>query len=242
RYQIVLDRLGARCGSADDSERRAQCLNLYEKVKTLVTRRPEPFYDYWFADKRAAYESNRLGTAPEAGTAVVATTAGVAAADAVATAKAAGQGGVSPRDAMPLPAPAPDFAEGPAAAGAEPPATTGAEPAVLAGPLRPRVVAAPPPTRCAPAVKLFVHVYAAESIPAARELGARRQQALGADSAPIQDVVATALRKGQAAPYVWSRTAIVYPAGSSPGCVERLEPASAALGEGARIKIGRAHV
>lgn len=236
RYQIVLDRLSARCGSVDDSGRKAQCLNLYEKVKTLVKRRPEPFYDYWFADKRAAYESNRLGTAPEAGTAVVATTAGVAAADAVATARAAGQGGESPRDVMPLPAPAPDFAEVPAAAGTEPPATTGAEPPVLAAPVPPMAEAAPPPTRCAPGVKLFVHVYDAESIPAARELGARLQQALGADSAPIQDVVATALRKGQAAPYVWSQPAVVYPASSSPACIDRIQGIESTLGEGTRIQ------
>jgi hypothetical protein len=65
-------------------------------------------------------------------------------------------------------------------------------------------------------------VYDAESIPAAREIGAQLQRTLGADLAPIQDVVATALRKGQAAPYVWSRIAIVYPTSSSPACVERI--------------------
>src|SRR5690606_4683091 len=202
----------------------------------------EPFYDYWFADKRVAYESKKLVAKVEAGTAVVATTAG-AAADAVAASPAAVQAGTSPAPAesppaMPPPAPAPDFAEVPAAAaGAEFPTTADAEPGVIAAPVPPMVEATPPPTRCAPGVKLFVHVYDAESIPAARELGARLQGILGADAAPIQDVVATALRKGQAAPYVWSRTAVVYPAGSSPACVKRVvDRADATLGKGARIQ------
>src|SRR5690606_15039899 len=82
-------------------------------------------------------------------------------------------------------------------------------------------------------------VYDKDSLPAARALGARLQQALGADSAPIQDVVATAARLGRAAPYAWSQTAVVYPASSSADCVDRVRNA---VGEGVRLqRIGYGH-
>lgn len=211
RYQSVLDRLGLRCDAIAEEDRKARCLGLYRRVEPLVTRRPEPFYDYWFADKRAQYDETRL--------------AGVAAPAAAGVAILAEPSPASP------PADEAVVVEAAAVAAADPD-----PPAAMidVAPPPPGIAdAAPQAGPCAPGVRLFVHVYDAESRPLASELGGRLQQVLGAESAPIQDVVATALRKGRAAPYVWSRTAIVYPAGSSPACVERIRDA---VGADARIQ------
>ena len=66
-----------------------------------------------------------------------------------------------------------------------------------------------------------MHVYDTDSRAAAQLQGESLMRALGADAAPIEDVVATAARKGRASPYVWTRPTVVHPAASTPACVDR---------------------
>lgn len=190
RYQRALDRLNVRCEAAE-GDRKKQCVDLYLKVEPLLEKQPEPFYDYWFADKRAAYEEWLQERR---------------AADGVPAASASARlpGDVAERVSAPPPAPvlAPAPAAAPAPAPAPPPP--------------------PAPAACSPGVRLFVHVYDAESRAAAQEEGNGLMRVLGAPAAPIEDVVATAARKGRASPYVWTQPTVVYPASSSPACIARV--------------------
>src|SRR5690606_18742177 len=158
RYLTVLERLDQRCAALEDPAREP-CLVLHREARQFLTVKPEPFYDYWFADKRPGFIAARAMPA----------------------------GAVAPPPAPP--------------AAVERAATASAPVA-----LRP----------CAPGVTLYVQVYDAQSLPAAREMGARLAAALGARMHPIEDVVASARRRGKAVPFVWPRTTIVYPASSTP--------------------------
>ncbi|MGY1529616.1 patatin-like phospholipase family protein [Luteimonas sp. A649] len=189
RFQVVLDRLAARCDSLADADDASQCVALHRKVAPLVKYRPQPYYDYWFADKRFAYDD------------------AVSARDAEDAAAAAAQG-------------AADAAAGAAADPAPPPPA-------------PADTLAAPPAPCADGVRLFLHAYDAGSIPYAQAEGARLAWELGAPPRPVDNVVETASRRGTAPPFVWTRTAVVYPANSSPACVAR---ARAAMGDAVRMQ------
>ena len=105
------------------------------------------------------------------------------------------------------------------------------EPEPETAPAAVAVVQPAPPARsvrCSADVRLFVHAYDAESIPFAQARGTELARVLGARPRPVENVVRSARRKGEAAPYVWTRIAVVYPAGSTPACIDR---ARAALGD-----------
>src|SRR5690606_35490979 len=112
-----------------------------------------------------------------------------------------------------------------------------------AAPLQGAATASAPVARrpCAPGVTLYVQVYDAHSLPAAREMGARLAAALGARMHPIEDVVESARRRGKAVPFVWPRTTIVYPASSTPACVDLAQAAGGGAGMQA-IRYGKKDV
>lgn len=210
RYLTVLERLDQRCAALEDPAREP-CLVLHREARQFLTVKPEPFYDYWFADKRPGFIAARAMPA--------------GAVDAMAPRPAAPlQGAAAPEPAAAAAADAPDA--GATGAAVERAATASAPVA-----LRP----------CAPGVTLYVQVYDAQSLPAAREMGARLAAALGARMHPIEDVVASARRRGKAVPFVWPRTTIVYPASSTPACVDLAQAAGGGAGMQA-IRYGKKDV
>lgn len=259
RYQRALDRLNVRCAAVEDPRVLQQCLTLYRKVEPMLEKKPDPFYDYWFADKRFAYDEARqqmVVSADKAGSPLP-MAAGAAAAWPEAYAEAddvvppppppppppTAEAMPSPQDrwaqsvgsadaAAYDPRDAPWFEETGAGAGVATEAEPEPEPEQASAPA-PAPAPAPEPARCAAAVRLFLHAYDAESIPFAQAAGAELARALGAPPRPVDNVVLSARRKGEAAPYVWTRIAVVYPAGSTPACIER---ARAAVGDDALLQ------
>lgn len=249
RYQLALDRLNARCEALDDAQKQP-CVTLYRKVEPLLARKPDPFYDYWFADKRFAYEEAGRDRAP--------VDAPVPAAAVASDAPAMRAGASAVEDVVPVdastvppppPPPMPDWTQSMDQSAAQsydqsaadagildtmppPMASTQPEPASVPMPM-PIPVPEPGPVRCAANVRLFLHAYDDESIPFAAAEGARLAQVLGAPPRKVENIAATARRNGTAAPYVWTQMALVYPASSTPACIER---ASRALGDTARMQ------
>lgn len=67
--------------------------------------------------------------------------------------------------------------------------------------------------------RVYLHIYDEANRPEARQLGLLLTQQLGMAAPPVENVVATAMRRGTDAPFTWQRLAIVYHAGVSDGCV-----------------------
>lgn len=211
RFELVRERLNARCEQlSEPSREKTDCVRLHMEL----TMQPAPFYDYWFADKREAYQRARAPSAvaerPLAPRPVVDRTVA---------------GGRLPASVPELPA----AVDMPATAPMPPP---------VPSPLPDPGVA----TRTAPYVRdvrLVLHVYDEESRGPAQALGERLRQVLGAPSAPVENVVATARRAGRRAPYVWTKPAIVTHLRTDAAC---LALARGVFAEGVseqRISMGR---
>lgn len=207
RFAQVMEQFRARCEAESASDSKGDCIVLLRKLESQLKQKPTPFYDYWFADKRAGYEvgrGNRLEL-PASAPRVAATPPNV---------RKEGVGEVVGESEGKTPAQSPFSATTSVLAVKHP---TGVSPPV---PEKVPEKADSVPA-CTAAVRLFVHVYDADSIPAARQLGTRLQHGLGAGVVPIENVVATAMRAGRATPYVWSKVTVVYPVGSDPACIEQ---------------------
>jgi hypothetical protein len=67
---------------------------------------------------------------------------------------------------------------------------------------------------------VYVHVYDEYTRPLATQIARQLESSLGFGRAPIENVVATAERRGRTPPYVWTTPAMVVHAGASKACVD----------------------
>ena len=201
RFETVLQRLNARCETIAEGSDKTSCVALHKRLLPLLKKKPEPFFDYWFADKKPQYDKATAMRQPES------------------------EGEFDPATAsapayLPAPAPAVGTPMPGAIAALPPPPAPAPMPSVDARP--PAAVPATATDSCAQGVRLYVQVYDEESRAQAKALGKAVMRATGARSAPIENVVATARHAGRASPYVWTKPTVVYPEGSSQACIERL--------------------
>lgn len=75
---------------------------------------------------------------------------------------------------------------------------------------------------CGTRPRLFIHIYDEESREAAQILGQAMISTLGFAAAPIENVVATAQRRAQRAPYVWTNHAVVTNQLTTQLCVDKV--------------------
>ncbi len=166
-----------------------------QACEALYRRLTTEPYDYWFADKHQARYQAEAGAA------------GIDAPPSPAVAGTLGSSGAVLASSIP-PATTPEgvlvLSTGPSSPATEPPRS-----------------AVSPQAPCAPDARVFLHVYDEDSRAMASELADQLRNALGVTSAPIENVVATALRRGTRPPYVWRSPSIVTSGRTSDVCLGR---------------------
>jgi hypothetical protein len=207
--ETVLARLNSRCDSLPDTKSpdpksKGECFTLYKDVSEEFTKTPKPFYDYWFLDKREAYDNLKnpavasavslpaIPTKDNAGymPGYAASTLAIGAADAACD--------------LQLPSPSGKRSQ--------------CADETIKAPQAAHISSAKP---CSRDVRVFVHVYDEQSRPIAQQEGLALMTAVGAGTAPVENVVATATRLGRASPYVWKKPTLVYPVGTDPDCIQK---------------------
>lgn len=232
RFDILKERLNARCETlrAKKDPEVDSCLYLYSGLAA----EPQPFYDYWFADRIGVppsvdnrpddlglvfFRSRRMESTvdevvQDAAAAADEPTIEEAAEDVAKVIAASPSTDVAEVAAAPV---APALPAAPVVESALPEPPPPPPP-----PERTSATAGTTPTTTAATCKgahVYLHVYDEETRPLAARIAGQLRTSLDIADTPIENVVATAERRRRSPPYVWSTPALVVHRGTASGCV-----------------------